>query len=346
MERKLVRCLALAAVLLGARAAHAQAPTSAEELRQAPVYRSLVEALSEPDRVYRLDLRDDRELTALPPEIARLVHLQELNLQDTRIAGLPAEMGRLRSLRHLSLQHLGEPLETLRALPPEIGELDQLETVNLIGLPNLDFAGTFKILARLPRLRNLPLMNNRLRTLPEEVRGLRGLEMIWLGRNPDLDLANTFTKLANLPKLRQLGLAGNRHRSLPPELGELKALRHMWLAGNRLETWRETSAPELTSLVFKDNQLTRLPASLTGQLRLESLSLATNPDLDLGHALPVLGRLEALQHLDLRDCDLSALPEDLAPLRRLKELDLRGNALPDRERLRLQKSLADTKIHF
>jgi len=104
-------------------------------------------------RTGRYDL-SNRELTALPPEIAQLASLRELALGGNQLTVLPPEIGQLTNLKGLAPAH-----NQLTTLPPEIGQLTSL--------------------------RRLALDGNRLTTLPRELADLLsgGLEL-GLAGNP------------------------------------------------------------------------------------------------------------------------------------------------------------------
>ena len=112
------------------------------------IYRSLSEALINPDKVYRLflskskldsfpqqialfknlielDLSKNR-LKAIPPAIGELVHLRKLNLANNQLVHLPSEIGQLKELVYLGLNR-----NILEDLPPTIGELQNLEIIEL-----------------------------------------------------------------------------------------------------------------------------------------------------------------------------------------------------------------------
>lgn len=65
-------------------------------------------------------------LTALPPEIGRLVSLTHLDCHDNQLAALPPEMGQLANLERLDLHE-----NNLRALPVELANLINLRWLNL-----------------------------------------------------------------------------------------------------------------------------------------------------------------------------------------------------------------------
>ena len=127
-------------------------------------------------RTGRGDL-SNRELTALPPEIAQLTNLRELRLDGNRLTVLPREIGQLTGLEALGLGG-----NQLTVLPPEIGQLTNLKGLapahnQLTTLP--------PEIGQLTSLRRLALDGNRLTTLPRELADLLsgGLEL-GLAGNP------------------------------------------------------------------------------------------------------------------------------------------------------------------
>jgi Leucine-rich repeat (LRR) protein len=78
-------------------------------------------------RIGRCDL-SNRELTVLPPEIARLPGLWELRLDGNRLTALPPQITQLTGLQVLWLRH-----NQLTALPPQIGQLTGLRRLMLDG---------------------------------------------------------------------------------------------------------------------------------------------------------------------------------------------------------------------
>jgi Leucine-rich repeat (LRR) protein len=71
-------------------------------------------------RTGRCDL-SNRELAALPPEIAQLTNLWELRLDGNQLTALPPEIAQLTNLWELRLDG-----NQLTALPPEIAQLTNL----------------------------------------------------------------------------------------------------------------------------------------------------------------------------------------------------------------------------
>jgi len=69
-------------------------------------------------------------LSSIPPEIAKLQHLELLDLSGNKLLSIPPELGMLTSLKELYLFD-----NHLTTLPPELGTLHQLQTLGVEGNP-------------------------------------------------------------------------------------------------------------------------------------------------------------------------------------------------------------------
>ncbi|PCH36034.1 hypothetical protein WOLCODRAFT_28310 [Wolfiporia cocos MD-104 SS10] len=76
-------------------------------------------------------------LSTIPPDIARLRHLELLDLSGNQLMSVPPELGMLTSLKELYLFD-----NQLTTLPPELGSLHQLQTLGIEG--NIHFDPTLK----------------------------------------------------------------------------------------------------------------------------------------------------------------------------------------------------------
>ena len=189
---------------------------------------------------------------------------------------LPPELGNLPQLQELEL--FGNNLRG--PIPPELGNLEQLQRLDLTGN---DLTGPIPPeLGNLSQLKDLELYNNDLTgPIPPE--------------------------LGNLEQLRYLQLVGMELTGeIPPELGNLKQLNYLWLYNN-----------ELTGPI---------PPELGNLEQLQELHLYSN-DLT-GPIPPELGNLEQLQRLDLTGNDLTGpIPPELGKLSKLQDLALYNNGL-------------------
>ena len=176
-----------------------------------------------------------------------------------------------------------------RVLAPEIGDLTELEKLNL------DFYYQHSVYGWLARVSYVEL--------PAEI-----------GRLSELtSLTNTYSSSNNM---------GGR---LPPELGQLTNLEVLDLSGNRL--WGPIppelgNLTKLTRLELTTNRLTGpIPPELGNLTRLTKLELTGN--LLSGPIPPELGNLTGLKILDLYGLGLTgSIPPELGNLTGLETLDL------------------------
>jgi len=131
-----------------------------------PIYDNLQEALQNPDKVYRLDLRRNK-LKIFPLDILKFKNLQELDLSKNNLKELPEKIGTLTNLQVLNVSG-----NKLQYLPDSIGELKNLKKLvgsrnSLIALP--------KRIGDLHNLEILDLWENELSTFPDELSKLKKL---------------------------------------------------------------------------------------------------------------------------------------------------------------------------
>ncbi|XP_033028695.1 malignant fibrous histiocytoma-amplified sequence 1 [Lacerta agilis] len=255
-----------------------------------------------------LSMRRNR-LARLPSAAAlgHLGRLAELDLSHNRLRCLrddgPA-LALLRGLRKLSLSHNQLGAGGDGALPDALGELRQLEELDLSfnrlsRLPN-------EALARLQQLRALDVDHNQLHAFPQALLALGSLE--------------------------ELDCSGNRHlRALPEGIASLRRLKILWLSGTGLAALPEglCQLGALESLMVDGNHLRGLPAGFGGLQRLKMLNLSSNLLADFPAAVLTLPGLEELY---LSRNQLTLLPAGLCQLCQLRTLWLDNNRiryLPD-----------------
>lgn len=193
---------------------------------------------------------------------------------------------------HLALRNLG-----LQQLPPEIGTLSALKSLNLA---SNDLMQLPMEIGHLSALEYLNVCINELKELPREIARLGALKSLDLSFNPISQLP---PELWQLTTLQLLALRFNHLPRLPHEIGQLSAL---------------------TSLSFSANKFSELPSELWSLSGLESLDLSFN---DLTRLPSEIGQLSALMSLDLRSNNLTQLPRELWQLAALRRLCLQSNRL-------------------
>lgn len=150
----------------------------------------------------------------------------------------------------------------VQELPPEIGELVQLEKLSIFGTPILTIPTWIKHLTNLRFLRIEECL--KVQSLPEEIGCLSRLEELVVADN---DLGQLPESIGKLTNLRRLDASANRKlTSLPDSLQQLSKLRTLDLRVNRLKSlppWLR-HLPELQVLLLQDNKDLQLPLDVLG----------------------------------------------------------------------------------
>ena len=161
-----------------------------------------------------------------------------------KLTELPESLGQLTQLQALNLAG-----NQLTALPESLGQLTQLQTLNLAGN---QLTALPESLGRLTQLQELNLYKNKLKSLPKSISELTKLEYIQLQ-------ANSINSLPDLNKLTSLKFASFSDCALKtvPE----------WLLQNE----------QLSTLFLNRNKLTDIPQEFCSFDRLKKLELKGNP---------------------------------------------------------------------
>ena len=250
-----------------------------------------------------------------------------LDLSHNGLDGpIPADIGALEALTDLAL---GGNDTKLSPLPPEIGELTNLE--------NLDLAGIFASgpipprIGKLTRLKSLELSENELSgSIPAEVGDLTSLIELYLSNN---QLVGSIpAQLANAAELEQIHVENNDlSGSLPVSLGRLDRLSLLDLSGNDFSGGLPSSFGEFPALGYLNlsyNNLTgAIPAEIGNLSRMTELYLGNNSFS--GPLPPELAKLARLHSLALtNNPELTGpLPISLVDLREMANFQAAGTGL-------------------
>lgn len=235
-----------------------------------------------------LDLRNNH-LTDLPPGIAGLLRLQNLNLDGNKFVEIPAVVWQLTQLRHLVMCH-----NELRAVPDEIAQLANLRHFDLSGNP---LAHLSPEIEKLTRLEQLYLLNTIPMTFPDVVGRMESLRVLSVSSNrygvfPDA--------IAKLTRLEELDMKVNQLAALPDTIGRLVHLKKLYLSNNRFGVLPDgfASLTQLRVLDLSGNQFNNVPDALVHLTQLRDLYLRGN---EIGDLPPWIERLSQLHRLDLQN---------------------------------------------
>ncbi|KAK2642960.1 hypothetical protein Ddye_024723 [Dipteronia dyeriana] len=259
-------------------------------------------------KLQRLNLSSCRQLTRIS-EFSIAPSLECINFDECRnLLDSGSAFQNLNNLRFLSLKCC----EKFRSFPEIAGNI---EILDLHGTAIVEVPSSIGSLTKLTFLR----FSNCTR-----------LKHI----SPDIcftDCSNleTFPEILEIMgSLEELDLYGTAIKELPISIENLNGLLHLSLdCCEILETLPTGQVTrefgELNIFVLSRTALRQLPSSLTSLEKLRFLDCSKCRDLAL--LPPMSGLLQSLTILDLKDCNLTKIPEDIGCLSSLCKLELNGN---------------------
>ncbi|XP_030955396.1 protein SUPPRESSOR OF npr1-1, CONSTITUTIVE 1-like [Quercus lobata] len=229
--------------------------------------------------------------------------LGKLDLSKTAIEELPSSIEHLIGLTSLTLRSC----KNLVCLPSTICSLKLLESLDLFGCSNFDELP--ENLGNIKGLKRLYLSGTAIKELPLSIGCLTSLTSLNISDcKKFVHLPGT---ICSLKSLESLDLSGcSNFDNLPKNLGNVKGLKRLDLSG--------TSIKEVPSSIVL---LKNLEQVLVHGLKETLFSFNSMPTSQL----PSLLGVHSLTYLDLCDCNLSSIPNDIGNLSSLAHLNLCGN---------------------
>ncbi|KAF1334365.1 Phosphatidylinositol-3-phosphate5-kinase, partial [Globisporangium splendens] len=234
------------------------------------------------------------------------------------LGALPVEIGEVRDLQVLDLHS-----NQLHAIPDQIKHLHYLKVLNL-AYNQLQTFG--ECCDGLHALEELNLCSNRLESLSESIGSLSALQILLLRGNPSLKVfPSALQRLGDLIAW-DFSACGQKRIGKDVFGPSLSNLRALTLPHNTLSSLPNGigQVKRLQSFNVKDNLLMSFPAQLCELTELVVLNAKSNK---LAHLPQEIGCLLALESLFLSSNKLSELPPTIGLLVNLRQLDLQSNRL-------------------
>ncbi len=282
------------------------------------------------EEVEALDLQDQL-FDTIPSEIFNYPNLKVLILgkqvgSRKNIDTIPPQIGQLQQLEYLHLKGCA-----ITSLPPEIGMLANLKYLNLRSTNLQTFPPE---ISQLSNLLQLDASYLKLPVFPPEILSLSNLTHLYLGVNNIAEIPSEIGKLSNLI---YLDLICNQLQVIPPEIRDLQQLQYLYLRTNKLQELPEELF-QLTNLVHlylgtgrwdslvsdNFNQLKVLPPEIGNLTKLEILQWSYN---ELENIPIEINKLTNLKQFYLDGVGLERFPTNIFTLTNLEQLGLTYNDL-------------------
>ena len=189
--------------------------------------RSMSEALANPEKVYKLRLRNSKT-RVLPSTIGELINLRVLDISGSRIKSIPPEIEHC-----IHLKTIIANASQLSEIPSTIGQLKKLRNINFGACKIKELPEEF---GKLESLWSLSLGSNQLSDLPESMSNLKNLTMFSIDKNN----FDEFPKeVLDLETVGTLWMHGNNFKTIPSEIVNLKQLHHFLVDAHEIENIEE-----------------------------------------------------------------------------------------------------------
>lgn len=307
---------------------------------------------------------DNNKISTLPANIGDIADLKILDLHNNGITALPEGMRKLKNLENLDLSHnLFEKftfnisnLSALKHLDLNDTHLKEINAEHLSKLSNLDYldlSGNVGLnwdviepaIGKLPALETLKITHVELKSIEPHLSDAPILKDLDLSYNKDLIESEGFWKaIASFKGLTKLNLSDNEATALPDDFRLCKNLTHIDFSKNKIADLTEAvlDLENLQSLNLSETTIQTLPKGLEKLSKLEKISFANCTTLNLEDLFNALQNVK-LQELDLTNCGITALPENMSTLS-VQKIILTGNQVAPADLTKLREKLQGCKI--
>ncbi|XP_013412224.1 protein flightless-1 homolog isoform X3 [Lingula anatina] len=235
-----------------------------------------------------------------PKDVADMIGLRWLYVNDSNLDKLPDELSNLNKLEHISLVR-----NNLVSIHGELSDLPCLRVINC-RYNNLRNTGIPTDIFSLEDLSTLDFSHNQLKEVPADLELAKGLLVLNLSHNKIESIPSPL--FINLTDIVHLDLSDNQLTTLPPQMRRLSNLQTLILNNNPLQ----------------HAQLRQLPAMVS----LQTLHMR-NTQRTLGNFPSGVDTLENLTDIDLSKNDLPKVPEPIYKLLSIKRLNISDNNITE-----------------
>ncbi|KAI4147342.1 MAG: hypothetical protein LQ340_005598 [Diploschistes diacapsis] len=232
------------------------------------------------------------QLKNVPLSLGRLSHLTFLNLSRNQLGSDSLEtIARILSLRELRLAE-----NSLKgAVPDCIGNMENLESLDLHGNAITEISGSF---GKLSKLRHLNVSSNQLSGLPMEA--IFDLPIIEINASRNrLSGSLLPANIPQVPFLQNLDISMNALLMLSDIRVDFPSLRSLNIANNRVAALPDMTAwQKLTSLNAEENKISEIPAGFTSLKNLTRADFGNNSLLQLDDGI---GSMDGLATLNIQN---------------------------------------------
>jgi Leucine-rich repeat (LRR) protein len=296
-------------------------------------------------KLEQIEITGGGGVETLPPALCMLPRLKVLKLDTCRYNTLPLEIGCLKGLKELIVINETNEKVGLKELPKEIGNLTELELLNIGGNLLTDLP---KEISNLKKLEWLSLEKNGISKLPMVITSLEKLKVLILNNNPISELPKELSTLAQLEsleirnsgikcislgidsllKLKKLDLGANELKVVPEFIGRLVELESLSIGKNQIKELPEElkALKKLKKLVLSDNEIQKFPTCIFGMEKLEEVYMSNNKLTELPENLPAI---QSLNYIGVNNNRLKQLPESIKLCKNIQKLGLEHNPLEE-----------------
>lgn len=159
-------------------------------------FTNLEDALKNPEKVYRLNLSNQKIKFPADSVWSKFSNLEYLSLKNDHLKEIPVGIGNLKNLKTLDLSG-----NDFKVLPNSFSNLTNLRELYLNDEKKMDVNQSLIVLKDLPRLSILHLENDNLKSIPSNIFLMRNLEALYLNDNRISSIPQELKKLDNLKYL-------------------------------------------------------------------------------------------------------------------------------------------------